>query len=261
MAIVSFLSDFGLKDNFVGVVKAVILKIDPSAKIIDISHQIPPHSILEAALILRSSFQFFPKNTIHLAIVDPGVGTTRKKIIVKTEDFYFVAPDNGLLSLVLKQQPPLKIIEITNKQYFLRPISSTFHGRDIFAPVAGYLSKGLAPERFGREIFSYKELSLPKIEIKKNSLEGRILYVDHFGNLITNIGEKEFKRFIKGKKFKIKIKDRWIDRISSSYQAGIENQPLAIIGSFGFLEIALREKNAARILGLGKNDKIKILVF
>jgi len=261
MALVGFLSDFGLKDNFVGVVKAVILKINPSVQIIDITHQIKPQDILEASFILKSSFKFFPKGTIFLTVVDPGVGSKRKAIIVKTKDFYFVSPDNGLLSLVLKEQPPLKIIEISNDKYFLKPISSTFQARDIFAPVAGYLSKGQPLNNFGISISHYKKLDIPSPLIKKDILEGEIIYIDHFGNLVTNIDEKTFKDFTKDKKFKIKIKNFFIDKLSLNYIEAENLRPIALIDSFGYLEISLKEKSASEVLKLKKADRVKIKII
>lgn len=258
MRIVSFLSDFGLTDNFVGVVKAVILKINPSVQIIDISHQIRPQDILEAAFIFKNSFKFFPKGTIHLVVVDPGVGTDRKKIIVKTRNFLFVAPDNGVLSLSLEIEHPLKIIEITNTKYFLKPISNSFQARDIFAPVVGYLSQGESLERFGKEILSYKKLTLPKVILKKDYLEGEIIYVDRFGNLITNIESKVFFDFVKSKKFKIKIGKFTIDRLSKSYEEASFGEPIALINSFDCLEIALKNNDASKILKLKRADKVII---
>jgi len=258
MALVGFLSDFGLKDNFVGVVKAVILKINPSVKIVDISHEVRPQDILEASFILKSSFKFFPKGTIFLTVVDPGVGSKRKAIIVKTKDFYFVSPDNGLLSLVLKDEPPLKIIEITNDKYFLKPVSFTFQARDIFAPVAGYLSKGEPLNNFGISISHYKTLDIPSPLIKKNILEGEIIYIDHFGNLVTNIDERAFRFFTKDKKFKIKLKNFFIDKLSLNYAEAENLRPIALIDSFGYLEISLKENNASKVLKLKKGDKIKV---
>jgi S-adenosylmethionine hydrolase len=261
MALVGFLSDFGLKDNFVGIVKAVILRINPSVQIIDITHQIRPYDILEAGFILKSSFKFFPKGTIFLAIVDPGVGSKRKAIIVKTKDFYFVSPDNGLLSLVLKELPPLKIIEISNDKYFLKPVSFTFQARDIFAPVVGYLSKGEKVDNFGKEVFTYRKLDFPPLKLNKEILEGEIIYVDHFGNLITNIDEKTFKDFTKNKRFKIQIGKFLIDKLSLNYAEAENLRPIVLINSFGYLEISLKEKNASEILKSKKADKVKIKIL
>lgn len=260
MKLISFLSDFGLRDNFVGVVKAVILKINPSAQIVDICHQISPHSIWEAGFLLKSSFRFFPKGTIHLAVVDPEVGTPRKAIIVKTENFYFIAPDNGLLSFVLEEEPPLKIIEITNERYFLKPVSSTFHARDIFAPVAGYLSKGRAIDKFGNEVSDYNKLEWVLPKIRKNVLEGEVIYIDYFGNLVTNIRKEVFENFVRNRRFRIKAGDFYIKKISFNYAQADSKQPIALIDSFGYLEISLKEKNAAYSLRLNKGSKIKVLV-
>ena len=259
MGVISLITDFGLKDNFVGVMKAVILKINPQAQIVDICHEVKPHDILEAAFLLRSSFKYFPNGSVHLVVVDPGVGSERKKLLVKTKDYFFIAPDNGVLSLALKGQAPLKIIEITNKKYFLKPTSDTFHGRDIFAPTAAYLSKGQNFSKFGRRIKSIKELSLPQVKMTSKGLTAEIIYIDRFGNLVSNIDKEMLDNFIKGKKFKIYIKDKTIEKLSHSYNKGAYLKPLALIDSFNYLEIALNCGSARDYLGIGKGTPIKVM--
>jgi len=256
--IISLITDFGLKDNFVGVMKAVILKINPQALIVDITHQINPQDILAGAFLLKNSYSYFPSGTIHLVVVDPGVGSTRKKILVETKNYYFIAPDNGILSWVLKEQKPQKIFEITNVKYFLQPISNTFHGRDIFAPVAAYLSKGINPERFGRRIKSLKNLELPSVKITPKQLIGECIYIDHFGNLISNIEKDIFFSFIKNKNFKIFIKNKIIKKLSNSYTEGTPLRPVALFNSFGLLEIALKDASLKKYLGIKKGEKIKV---
>ena len=259
VSVISLITDFGLKDNFVGVIKAVILKINPSAGIIDICHEVKPQDITEAAFLLMSSYNYFPSGTVHLAVVDPGVGSGRKKILVKTKNYFFIGPDNGILSLALKKETPLKIIQITNQRYFLKPVSNTFHGRDIFAPVCAYVSKDKYNiERFGRRIKSFKELELPKVNMTPNSLTGEIIYIDRFGNLISNIDKNILENFVKNKKFKIDIKGRTIDRLSSSYSEGSYLKLIALMDSFNYLEIALNCSSARDYLGVDKGAKIKI---
>jgi len=199
MSVISLITDFGQKDNFVGVMKSVILSINPTAKIVDVCHEVKPHDILTGAFLLKSSFKYFPKGSLHLVVVDPGVGSERKKLLVKTKDYYFVAPDNGVLSLALKGQAPSKIIEITNKKYFLKPASDTFHGRDIFAPVAAYLSEGKNLSTFGKRIKSIKELRLSQPQITSKALAGEIIYIDRFGNLVSNIDKEMLDNFISAK--------------------------------------------------------------
>lgn len=259
MRFISLITDFGLKDNFVGLIKAVILKINPKVKIVDISHQIKPQNIKEAAFILKSSFYYFPRGTVHLVIVDPGVGTERKKLLVKTRNYFFVAPDNGVLAPTLEEEKPIKIIQITNSNYFLKPVSFTFHGRDIFAPVSAYLTKGEKPEAFGRRINSYLELNLPRPEIRANQLIGQIIYIDYFGNLVSNIDGLTFDNFVKNKRFKIFIKDKVIERLSYNYQSEPKLRPLAIIDSFGYLEIALNSGSAKDYLKAKEGTLIKVV--
>lgn len=258
MNIISLITDFGLKDNFVGVMKAVILKVNPQAKIIDICHEIKPQDITEAAFLLKSSFRYFPEGSVHLAVVDPGVGSERKIVIVKTRNYFFVAPDNGILSPTLENEPPIELIDVTNKTYFLKPISSTFHGRDIFAPIAAYLSRGKSIRSFGRKIESFKRLELPRIKMDSENLVGEIIYIDRFGNLISNIDKDNLFNFIKGKRFKICIKNKAIEKISRSYFEGASLKPLALVGSSNYLEIALNSGSARDKLRVSKGDKIII---
>lgn len=259
MSVISLITDFGLKDNFVGVMKAVILKINPQVHIIDISHALEPQDIMEAALMLQSSYNYFPSGTVHLVVVDPGVGSRRKKLLVKTKNYFFVAPDNGVLSMTLKEDAPVKIIEITEQKYFLKPISRTFHGRDIFAPVCAYISKGKPLERFGRTIKSFKDLELPKVKTDTKGLTGEVIHIDHFGNLISNIPKDTLESFIKGKKVKIHIKGKTINKISGSYFKAVRLRPLALIGSSNYLEIALNRGSAKNYFGVDRGTKIKVV--
>jgi len=259
MSVVSLITDFGLRDNFVGLIKAVILKINPKSQIVDICHDIKPQDISEAAFLLKNSFRYFPSGTVHLVVVDPGVGSKRKKILVKTKNYFFIAPDNGVLSLALRDERPLKIIEITNKKYFLKPTSDTFHGRDIFAPVAAYLSKGENIQKFGKPAKSFKTLELPRIKVSNHELNGEIVYIDRFGNLVSNIDKYALRKFIKNKRFKISIKNKTIDKLSSSYCAGTHFGPLALIDSFNLLEIAINCGSARDYLRVAKGEKIKVI--
>lgn len=259
MNTISLLTDFGDKDNFVGVMKAVILNINPAARIIDLCHNIEAQDILEAAFILKSSFKYFPKGTVHLVVVDPGVGSKRRRIMVKTRDYYFVAPDNGLLCPSLKVQKVEGIIEITKDKYFLKPVSDTFQGRDIFAAVAAWLSQGEAIDNFGKRIKDIEHLSLPGSKRLRNRLAGEVIYVDRFGNLITSILRQDFEEFVKGSDFKICIQGEIINKISRSYQEVKKNHPLAIFGSFGNLEISVSQGNAREYLSADKGTAIQII--
>lgn len=261
MKIITLLTDFGLQDNFVGVMKGVILNVNPKAQIIDISHNVTPHSIFEGAFLLANSYKFFPKKTLHLAVVDPGVGSKRKPILVTTEDYFFIAPDNGILSLALRNEKIKKITHLTNKRFFLKPLSDTFHGRDIFAPVAAYLSLGRRIEDFGRSIKEIEGLKLPEVKFNKNFLIGEIIYIDRFGNLVTNITKGAFNDFIGKRNFVIELKGILIDKVSCSYSEAGRNSALATWDSFSYLEIAVNQGSAKEFFSakIGLKAFVKIL--
>ncbi|HLG30718.1 MAG TPA: SAM-dependent chlorinase/fluorinase, partial [Candidatus Brocadiales bacterium] len=195
--VITLLTDFGTKDSYVGIMKGIISGINPDANIIDLCHEIGRQDIFEGAYVLYSSYKFFPAGTIHVAVVDPGVGTKRKIICAKIRDYLFLAPDNGILSLVLTDEKPRLIIEVTNKKHFLPEISNTFHGRDIFAPVAAYLSRGINPLKLGKRLTKIKRIELPHPDASKQGvLKGKVIYIDVFGNLITNIRRDVLLSFI-----------------------------------------------------------------
>ncbi|MCM8765323.1 MAG: SAM-dependent chlorinase/fluorinase [Candidatus Omnitrophica bacterium] len=261
MAVIVLLTDFGQSDEYVGVVKGVISGINPRAKIIDLCHDIPPQDITWANYLLGSAYKFFPKGTIFLCVVDPGVGTKRKIVILETKEYIFISPDNGLLTKVLEKEKSKKIVEVKDKRFFLKEISSTFHGRDIMAPVAGYISKGIDLERFGSEMRKIKTLKLNKPIMKKDCLIGEVIHIDHFGNLVTNIekGSGVFWQKItqRGQShFYIEIKKRKIYKINKSYAESKKGELLAIWGSRNLLEISLSCGNAEKELGVKKGEKI-----
>lgn len=251
--IITLLTDFGLNDPFVGVMKGVILKINPDAEIIDLTHNVPSYDIFAGAFALFESYKYFPSGTIHVAIVDPGVGGKRKNIIITTKDYTFITPDNGITSLALKNEKILHIYEITNPKYILRNKSNTFHGRDVFAPAAAYLSKGVNPGLIGKELNDYNNIEFPEIHRKGDSLIAELIYIDKFGNCVTNIPHtlaEEIKN--------IRFKKLTIDRISKSYEEGRSSEAIAVIGSAGFLEIAVNRKSAAAAFGIKLGNKITV---
>lgn len=250
--LIALLTDFGLQDGFVGTVKGVIKSINPAADIIDISHDISSFDILEASIILNASYKYFPKKTIFVCVVDPGVGTERKPILVETENYYFIAPDNGLLTLPLRNEKIKKIIHLTNEKYFLNRDTETFHGRDIFAPVAAYLSKGIPVEEFGQPIKNINQIDFPYPYKEDNKITGQIIKFDKFGNAITNIEyiPEDFKE--------IKVKNYKIQKICRNFQEGEKNKPNLIKGSFGFYEIFVPEGSAKDILELTIGDKVEV---
>ena len=186
--VITLLTDFGDRDAYVGIMKGVIAGINPLTNIIDICHSIPPQDIFKGAYLLYTSYKYFPRGTIHVAVVDPGVGSKRDIVCAETQDYLFLAPNNGLLSFIVREEKPKCIIRVTNNKYFLSSPSSTFHGRDIFAPVAAHLSLGIKPQQLGIKIDQLEQLDIPKPVYKKTGqLEGQIIYIDQFGNLITNV--------------------------------------------------------------------------
>jgi len=187
-SIVTITTDFGGSDHFVGTMRGVILGVNPAAQVVDLCNAVQSYDVLDGALTIAQAYRYFPADTIHLVVVDPGVGSARRPLLVTTTNHYFVAPDNGVLSLVMEQEERVSVRHITAEHYFLRPLSNTFHGRDIFAPCAGWMSKGVEPEKFGDEITDYVRFSLPKPKVvDEHTLKGALLKVDKFGNMITNL--------------------------------------------------------------------------
>ena len=258
--LVTLTTDFGLRDSYAAEMKAVILSIIPDARVVDISHQIEKFNVRMGAYVLACASPQFPNGTIHVAIVDPGVGTKRRPIIVQTNKCFFVGPDNGVLGLAVKNfEAKLRIYGITKREFMLSTVSSTFHGRDIFAPAAAYLAKGVCPAEFGPKI---QQMVLPKFaKITKggNRLEGQVIHIDDFGNIITNFTEKEFKTTkIKGK-VNVKIgRTKLRLALCIAYGDVKKGLPLAIIGSHNFLEISVNQGNAAKTFKTQIDDKVVI---
>jgi len=257
-SIITLLTDFGTKDHYVASLKGVILGINPHCTLIDITHQVSPQDIEEGAFILANTYSFFPGGTIHLSVVDPGVGGSRKPILIVTKDYFFVGPDNGLFTLAAPREQVTRVVLLTKRRFFLPSVSATFHGRDVFAPVAAHLSLGVKPEAFGNELDSWVKLDFGKPRIKEKGLLGEILHIDAFGNLISNIREQEFSDFTKDRPFVIKVGTKTIHGLKRRYSDGSRNELIALFGSGGFLEISVREGNAQKILGIKRGDPIQI---
>jgi len=261
--IVTLTTDFGLNDHFVGTLKGVILNIAPDAQIVDICHSVQAFDILDGALALAQSYAYFPPRTVHLVVVDPGVGSARRPIIATSEMHNFVAPDNGVLSLMYAREQRLSVRHITGEHYFLQPVSQTFHGRDIFAPVAGYLAKGVDQEKFGEEVTDYVRFNAPRPKpAEANSLRGVVLRVDRFGNLITNFTPQDVPSLLQADvaPFKIVVGKREVTAMRTSYSEGTPGELFAIIGSMGYLEIAANRGSAAQITGVGKGTEVLLVL-
>ena len=258
MSIIGLLTDYGLQDHYVGTIKGVIKTINPKAEIIDISHIIDLGNVLSASFLLASSYKYFPLNTIFICIVDPDVGSEREPILIKTKNYYFIGRNNGVFTQVLENEIVEKIFFLDNHNYFLKPISNTFHGRDIFAPIGAYLSKGINPENFGKKINidNLFNLQLPRPLIKEDVIEGNIIYVDRFGNLITNIHKNILTNELS--KYIIKISNIEIKGISYTFSDVSTKDIVCYIGSSQYLELASNFDNLDKKDPDLKNQKIKV---
>jgi S-adenosylmethionine hydrolase len=261
--IVTLTTDFGASDHYVGAIKGVILKLNPEATIIDISNNVNSFDILDGALTIAQTYHYYPSDTIHMVIVDPGVGTARRPLLVTTEKHRFIAPDNGVLSLVYEREERLSVRHITAEHYFLQPVSNTFHGRDIFAPCAGWLSKGVEVGKFGDEITDFARFAAPKPKPSTPQiLKGVILKADKFGNLITNITAKELPKMFEATapNFKIICGGKEITTRRDAYAQGMHQEVFAILGSHGFLELAANRGSAKALCAADRGTEVGIMV-
>jgi hypothetical protein len=271
--IITLTTDFGTQDAYVAAMKGVILSLNPQVTIMDICHSIEPQNVAQATFVLSTACSYFPRGTIHVAVVDPGVGSQRRAILLKTPEALFIAPDNGVLSYVMalpagkpvtseegflmpqeKRLPPgFEAISLTNSRFWHHPVSSTFHGRDVFAPVAAHLSLGVPLEEFGERIGSILAIPVPHPQFRANGeLMGHILHIDHFGNLITDVKRED----LFGDNLSLEVAGRHIQKLSSSYAEG--DELLALIGSSEQLEIAAQNGSAAKLLSAKVGDVVKI---
>ena len=268
--LITLLTDFGLADPYVGVMKGVILGINPSATLVDLTHDVLPQDVLQGAFLLGTSWRSFPPRTIHVAVVDPGVGSDRKALLVQGPEHAFLAPDNGLLSFVLPEEEvatlPFKpyvspvpagfsAYALTNPKYWRHPVSATFHGRDIFAPVAAYLSLDITPEELGEPVDTLTCLTLPVTQWQDDALAGYVLHIDRFGNVVTNVPEALLWQ--ERQVLTIEIGGRSIAWLSVTYATG--KGLAALIGSHGNLEIAVTEGSAAQLLGAKVGDEVRVV--
>jgi S-adenosyl-L-methionine hydrolase (adenosine-forming) len=262
-AIITLTTDFGTNDHFVGAIKGVILGTAPEANIIDISHAVQPFDILDGSLTISQAYSYFPSGTVHMVIVDPGVGTVRRPILMTGDRHQFVAPDNGVLSLIYDREERISVRHITAEHYFLPSASNTFHARDIFAPVAAYLAKGIEPDRFGEEITDYVRFAAPRPKpVDERTLRGVVLKVDRFGNLITNITPQDAPKLFEPTPpaFQIAIGKGQVTRVCSNYAEGAPGEVFGILGSMGFLEIASNRGSAYQLLSAGKGSEVNVVM-
>ncbi|MDP8989690.1 MAG: SAM-dependent chlorinase/fluorinase [Acidobacteriota bacterium] len=258
--LITFTTDFGLSDHFVGTMKGVVAGIAPQARVIDISHDIAPYNVTEAAFVIAEAWAYFPRGTIHVVVVDPGVGSSRRPILAEAGGHYFIAPDNGVLSLVFDAAPH-KVRVISNPKFMRREISRTFHGRDIFAPAAAHLAKGAKPAAFGKLIHDYVRLSSAQPALKgKDSWRGAILKVDRFGNLITNFAARDFAA-ITARPFEMRAGVKRIHRLALTYAEAEVGDLFVIVGSAGYLEIAANQASAASLLGCRAGASVELDLY
>ena len=254
--IITLTTDFGLRDPYVGVMKGVILSINPEARVIDISHQLKAGFISQASTLVQEAYPFFPEGTVHLAVVDPGVGGDRRPILIKTQNHLFVGPDNGIFWPVIRAYQHTKIIHLTESRYFLPHVSHTFHGRDIFAPVAAHLSRGVDPLEMGTIVNDPVPFDFPAPQRRGDMLLGQVMRVDRFGNLITNIQRKQFERFLGSGRPVIKAGKLGVEGLSKTYGEALAGEALALIGSSDCLEIAVNLGRACDVTGMNSEDII-----
>jgi S-adenosyl-L-methionine hydrolase (adenosine-forming) len=261
--IITMTTDFGLNDHFVGTMKGVILGIVPNAQIVDISHSVQPFDILDGALTIAQAYSYFPAHTVHVVVVDPGVGSARRPILASSEEHNFFAPDNGVLSLMYAREERLSVRHITAQHYFLQPLSNTFHGRDVFAPAAAYLAKGVDHQKFGEEITDFVRFNAPKPRAADaRTLRGVVLKVDRFGNLITNITPEDVPWMFQPQPpaFKIAIGKQEVTSIKMNYAEGAPGEVFGILDSMGYLEIAANRAAAVQLTGVGKGSEVNVVL-
>ncbi len=258
LSLITLTTDFGTRDWFVGTMKGVILGIAPQARIVDLTHGIPPGDVRAGAFALLASCRFFSKGTVHVAVVDPGVGSARRAIAVQTRNFHLVGRDNGVLSWVLAQEQIIGIRELRNDSWFNRPVSRTFHGRDVFAPVAAHLGLGVPLAEFGPALTEIARLAWPEVSRAGEHLLGEIIYVDHFGNAVTNIAASALEILGRNAGFEVLREEDLLCAVESCYWAVPVGKPVAVVGSSGFLEIAINGGNAADALQLPAGTRISV---
>jgi S-adenosylmethionine hydrolase len=255
--IVTLTTDYGTSDHLVGTLKGVLLSIHPEIQIVDICHSVAPYDVLDGALCIGAAYKYFPARTVHMVVVDPGVGTARRPILVSANNQYFIAPDNGVLSMVYERESPVAVRHITSEHYFQRPVSETFHGRDIFAPVAAWLTKNWQGEAFGEIIEDHVRFALPRPKTQDSAMRGVVLKVDHFGNLMTNFTLEDLPEAKRQQgAISMTIGGKPVKQMVANFAAGPAGEAVALVGSSGFIEIAVNKGNAARALAVNRGAEV-----
>jgi S-adenosylmethionine hydrolase len=257
--VIALLSDFGARDHYAGTMKGVMLGICPDLTLVDITHEITPHDVLEGALQLAAAARYFPAGTIFLAVVDPGVGSSRRGIAAEAADYRFVAPDNGVLSVVFRELPPRRVVELTERRYARPTVSRTFEGRDRFAPAAAWLAKGIQLAALGRAVANYHQLEIPVPVADETRLAGVIVHVDRFGNLVTNIDRKTFEAFARAQPVALSVAGQPVSGVVATYADIRPGEVCALFGSSDHLELAVNGGSAASQLGAARGAAVHIV--
>jgi S-adenosylmethionine hydrolase len=256
--IITLTTDFGTNDHLVGTMKGVILRINPDVTIVDITHNVTAYDLLDGALAIGAAYSYFPSKTIHVVVVDPGVGTERRPLLVSAQSQYFVAPDNGVLSMIYEREQQSLLVRHANvEHYYLQPMSKTFHGRDVFAPVAAWLSKGWQSGSMGDEISDFKRFALPRPKASNGMAKGVVMRVDTYGNLVTNFRSEDLPESAQGGgAVNLQVGTHAVSRIVDTFASGKNGETIAYLGSSGFVEIGVNKGNAARVLGIGRGTPV-----
>jgi len=257
--IVTLTTDFGTRDPYVGAMKGVLYRIDANIEVVDITHEIGAQDVMEAALTLAASCPWYPAGTVHTAVVDPGVGGARRAVALRTKDFFLVGPDNGIFSLLLRRDALIEARAIRNEALMLHPVSATFHGRDIFAPVAGYLAAGGDLRKVGPKIRKLVGLDLAEPGRKRGKIVAQAIHVDRFGNVVTNLGQRVLEKFCDASACRIEAGSFTIEGVHRTYSDVEKGEPLALFGSTGMLEISVNEGRADERLGIIVGDSLEIM--
>lgn len=256
--IITLTTDFGSADHLVGTMKGVILTINPEAEIVDITHKVMPYDLLDGALAIGQAYHYFPPKTIHVVVVDPGVGTQRRPLLVTADQHFLIAPDNGVCSMIFEREEALSVRHVTSEHYFQHPVSNTFHGRDVFAPVAGWLSKSWQTQAFGEEVTDFVRFALPKPKPAGKGLKGVVLRVDNFGNLLTNLTAEDAPQVLAGSAFKLRVGNAETAKFVQTFAQGAANEPVVFLGSSGYFEVAVNRGNAAKALAASRGAEVTL---
>ena len=256
--VIALLSDFGSRDHYAGTMKGVILNICPEATLVDITHDVPPHDVMDGALQLAAAARYFPAGTVFLAVVDPGVGSARRGIAAEAGDYRFVAPDNGVLTVALRDFPPKRVVELTERRYARPTVSRTFEGRDRFAPAAAWLAKGIQLTGLGRPVTDYQRLEIPLPEVTDDAVRGVVVRVDHFGNIVTNIDRRTFEALARGNRVRVSADGRQVEQLVATYAEIPAGAVCALFGSTDHLELAANAASAAERLGISRGAVVEV---